>query len=61
MEEKYYDLQQKWSGGLRILVWAIIDCNGPIKLIFVEGKLNSEGLLKYPKSVLRCFQRDKTK
>ena len=43
LEEKYYDLRQKWSGGLRIMVWAIIDSNGPIKLIFVEGKLNSEG------------------
>ena len=30
LPEKYYDLRQKWSGGLRIMIWAIIDCNGPL-------------------------------
>ena len=30
LPEKYYDLRQKWSGGLRIMIWAINDCNGPL-------------------------------
>ena len=25
------------------MVWTIIDINGPVKLIFVEGKIDSEG------------------
>lgn len=61
LEPEYWNLKDRWSGGLRCFVWALISYDGPLKLTFIDSTLNKEGYLEVLKKEIGRMTSFKSK